>query len=289
MVRFIVLYSFLESLSRKINCSYPGGDCDGSVVDLKEKSEEYVNIENDYSDEMEIPEFERMDSDEKLLRYKFEKQDHVIKERLKTAVLDERTKTSYMSKLNKLMFKSLKSHEKLREIMQLDRYKTRMEGSIDAYTPNTTQQKEAVKASKTNTQLSTTMVLNDNIINLVHHVKSLNANDSGKQNRTIQHRKKLRSLDAYAESLLYVNKIYNRAYGIERRKVPAHMPHLLDRTIIDEMQRKFAHEFDMTSSHRMRDPQDMQFAFSYYYFLISEKREVSVEEIFDAYDTDGSK
>nr|XP_012221033.1 PREDICTED: N-acetylglucosamine-1-phosphotransferase subunits alpha/beta [Linepithema humile] len=98
-----------------------------------------------------------------------------------------------------------------------------------------------------------------------------------------------RGLDTYAESLLYVNKIYNVAYGLERRRVPAHMPHLIDKWVMNSMQQKFKSEFKKTSSHKVRDPEDMQFAFSYFYFLTSEKRKVTIGEIFDMFDTDNSR
>jgi hypothetical protein len=104
-----------------------------------------------------------------------------------------------------------------------------------------------------------------------------------------QWKRNTRGLDTYAESLLYVNKIYNVAYGFERRRVPAHMPHLIDRRVVNNMQQKFESEFKKTSSHRMRHSEDMQFAFSYFYFLSSEKRKVSVGEIFDMFDTDKSR
>lgn len=98
-----------------------------------------------------------------------------------------------------------------------------------------------------------------------------------------------RGLDTYAESLLYVNKIYNAAYGFERRRVPAHMPHLVDKWIVSSMQEKFELEFKKTSSHKVRNLEDMQFAFSYFYFLSSEKRRVPVGEMFDMFDTDKSR
>ncbi|XP_077270789.1 N-acetylglucosamine-1-phosphate transferase subunits alpha and beta isoform X1 [Temnothorax americanus] len=104
-----------------------------------------------------------------------------------------------------------------------------------------------------------------------------------------QWKRNARGLDTYAESLLYVNKIYNAAYGLERRRVPAHMPHLVDKWIVNSMQEKFDLEFKKTSSHKVRDPEDMQFAFSYFYFLSSEKRRVPVGEIFDMFDTDKSR
>ncbi|XP_018353638.1 PREDICTED: N-acetylglucosamine-1-phosphotransferase subunits alpha/beta isoform X2 [Trachymyrmex septentrionalis] len=104
-----------------------------------------------------------------------------------------------------------------------------------------------------------------------------------------QWKRNARGLDTYAESLLYVNKIYNAAYGLERRRVPAHMPHLIDKWIVNNMQEKFESEFKKTSSHKVRDSEDMQFAFSYFYFLYSEQRKVSVGEIFDMFDTDKSR
>ncbi|XP_034943289.1 N-acetylglucosamine-1-phosphotransferase subunits alpha/beta [Chelonus insularis] len=125
---------------------------------------------------------------------------------------------------------------------------------------------------------------NDDIINLVH----IN-NDKSDKNKYPSHlKRKTRRLDTYAESLLYVNRIYNAAYGFERRRVPAHMPHLLDKWIIDDMQNKFHSEFRKTSSHRIRNSQDMQFAFSYFYYVVSEKYQSSIGDIFDRFDTDKS-
>ena len=36
-------------------------------------------------------------------------------------------------------------------------------------------------------------------------------------------------LDTYAESLINVHRLYNREFGTENRKVPAHVPHFIDR------------------------------------------------------------
>ncbi|XP_015586820.1 N-acetylglucosamine-1-phosphotransferase subunits alpha/beta [Cephus cinctus] len=127
--------------------------------------------------------------------------------------------------------------------------------------------------------------LNDDIINLVHMNHSEKSNKLRHSNNW-KHRN--RQLDTYAESLLHVNKIYNTAYGFERRRVPAHMPHLLDKWIVMDMQKRFRLVFKKTSNHRVRDAEDMQFAFSYFYFLMSEKRNVSTAEIFAMFDTDKS-
>ena len=41
-----------------------------------------------------------------------------------------------------------------------------------------------------------------------------------------------RLMDAFADSLKHVNKLYNKAYGYHARKVPAHMPHMINREIM---------------------------------------------------------
>lgn len=45
--------------------------------------------------------------------------------------------------------------------------------------------------------------------------------------------------DTYAESLLYVNRLYNQEFGFEPRKVPAHMPHLIDTDIMESLQARY--------------------------------------------------
>ncbi|XP_068087207.1 N-acetylglucosamine-1-phosphotransferase subunits alpha/beta [Anabrus simplex] len=92
--------------------------------------------------------------------------------------------------------------------------------------------------------------------------------------------------DTFAESLLYVNRLFNQEFGFEVRKVPAHMPHLIDKKVMQELQKRFSKQWDLTSSHKIRSPQDMQFAFSYFYFLMSEKYIRPLEEVFDTFDTD---
>ncbi|XP_059483014.1 N-acetylglucosamine-1-phosphotransferase subunits alpha/beta [Neocloeon triangulifer] len=95
-------------------------------------------------------------------------------------------------------------------------------------------------------------------------------------------------LDTFADSLLHVNRLYNNAFGFEARKVPAHSAHLIDKDVMAELQKRFPREWDVTSSHKFRSPMDMQFAFSYYYFLMHEKEDVHIGEIFDMFDTDKS-
>lgn len=51
---------------------------------------------------------------------------------------------------------------------------------------------------------------------------------------------------------------------------------------------RFSAAFDVTSSHKIRSSNDMQFAFSYYYFLMSEIQTLEIYEIFDIFDVDQS-
>lgn len=94
--------------------------------------------------------------------------------------------------------------------------------------------------------------------------------------------------DTFADSLRYVNKLLNGQFGFTSRKVPAHMPHMIDRLIMQELQDTFPEEFDKTSGHRVRHSEDMQFAFSYFYFLMSAQQQLNVSEVFDEIDTDHS-
>ncbi|XP_067111161.1 N-acetylglucosamine-1-phosphotransferase subunits alpha/beta isoform X3 [Osmerus mordax] len=94
--------------------------------------------------------------------------------------------------------------------------------------------------------------------------------------------------DTFADSLRYVNKLLNGQFGFTSRKVPAHMPHMIDRLIMQELQDMFPEGFDKTSSHRVRHSEDMQFAFSYFYFLMSALQQLNVSQVFDEIDTDHS-
>lgn len=42
--------------------------------------------------------------------------------------------------------------------------------------------------------------------------------------------------DTFADSLRHVNKLLNGKFGFTSRKVPAHMPHMIDRIVMQELQ-----------------------------------------------------
>lgn len=51
---------------------------------------------------------------------------------------------------------------------------------------------------------------------------------------------------------------------------------------------RFPEEFDRTSLHKVRHSEDMQFAFSYFYYLMSALQPLNVAQVFDEVDTDHS-
>nr|CAD7401691.1 unnamed protein product [Timema cristinae] len=64
--------------------------------------------------------------------------------------------------------------------------------------------------------------------------KSLSKHQNLKKLYKSLHKRK--SVDNFAASLIHVNKLLNQKYGFEVRKVPAHMPHLIDREIMEKLQ-----------------------------------------------------
>ncbi len=56
----------------------------------------------------------------------------------------------------------------------------------------------------------------------------------------------------------------------------------------DLLHYRFPKEWDVTSSHKIRSSDDMQFAFSYFYFMMSEPKPTTVESVFDEFDNDHS-
>lgn len=97
-----------------------------------------------------------------------------------------------------------------------------------------------------------------------------------------------RLFDAYSSSLLHVSRVYNKAFGYKARKVPAHMPHMVDRDVIYEMQTRFLPYFEATSSHKLRHGEDMQFAFSFNYYVDGVKKSKNLDDVFNEIDTDKS-
>ena len=95
-----------------------------------------------------------------------------------------------------------------------------------------------------------------------------------------------RLLDAYGDSLLYVHRLYSADYGYSQRSVPAHIPHFVDLDVLAALRAKYFNEWQKTSGHVFRQGDDMQFSFSYAHFMLNEKKDFAIEEIFHEFDTD---
>jgi len=93
--------------------------------------------------------------------------------------------------------------------------------------------------------------------------------------------------DTFGDSLKKVNRLYNREFGYAARKVIAHMPHFIDVDIMTDLVARFPQEWEQTSSHRLRSGQDMQYAFAYFYYLMSVEDLFNTDEEFGNLDTDG--
>lgn len=109
------------------------------------------------------------------------------------------------------------------------------------------------------------------------------------QQFSVPRRRGRRLLDTFGDSLRHVNKLYNKAFGYSARKVPGHMPHMVDKDIMNDLQDMFPEEWAVTSSHKIRSSDDMQFAFSYYYYLMGVTKNVTIGQVFDEMDTDKSR
>lgn len=107
-------------------------------------------------------------------------------------------------------------------------------------------------------------------------------------NSTLIDKVRKNTFDAYGSSLQHTNRIFNLKYGFKPRHVPAHVPVLIDRNVMSDLQSNFTKEFERTSRNRFRSADDMQFSLSYYYYVIHEKIQKSIAEIFDMFDSDES-
>ncbi|XP_065369836.1 N-acetylglucosamine-1-phosphotransferase subunits alpha/beta isoform X2 [Calliphora vicina] len=96
------------------------------------------------------------------------------------------------------------------------------------------------------------------------------------------------SKDIYSQSLIHTNMLLNQRYGFRARNVLGHVGFLLDKSIVNSMQEQFYKEIAITAKNRFRAPNDLQFAFAYYSYVMEETKRVTVKEIFNEFDTDHS-
>jgi len=118
--------------------------------------------------------------------------------------------------------------------------------------------------------------------------ESESESESEREPRTAYRRH--RRLDTYGDSLVHSNKLISGVFGRRTRKVPAHMPHLIDRIAMHQLQRTFPAEFQATSAHRFRSSADVQYAFAYMWWLIEggARRGIALQRYWQReLDTDG--
>ncbi|XP_019744135.1 N-acetylglucosamine-1-phosphotransferase subunits alpha/beta-like [Hippocampus comes] len=94
--------------------------------------------------------------------------------------------------------------------------------------------------------------------------------------------------NTFSEALRHVDRLYNLKFGGMSRKAISHAPYMIDKFVMQELQDAFPEEFRKTSSHRWRQSDGMQYAFSYFYFLMSVKQQANISKVFDAADKDHS-
>jgi UDP-N-acetylglucosamine-lysosomal-enzyme len=56
---------------------------------------------------------------------------------------------------------------------------------------------------------------------------------------------------------------------------------MIDRDVMEELQQRWPDLWDATASHRLRHPQDMQYAFAYFYYLIHARVEYNLTQVWE--------
>ena len=96
-----------------------------------------------------------------------------------------------------------------------------------------------------------------------------------------------RLLDMYSESLRFTSSLFNARFGHTSRKTAAHAPLLMDKHVVQEIVSTWPDQFEATSRHRFRHPLDLQYQFTYVYYVLSEPAPLDVPAFFQQMDLDG--
>lgn len=97
-----------------------------------------------------------------------------------------------------------------------------------------------------------------------------------------------RLADTYRSSLIYTNLQLIRMFGVNDRFVPAHMPHLINKHVMEIIEKNMTSLYNQTIHHRFRENNDLQYAFLYFHYLYHleyMKKENRSRELFDQLDT----
>ena len=76
-----------------------------------------------------------------------------------------------------------------------------------------------------------------------------------------------RLLDSYGESLVFTSLQLTRLFGSVGGSVPAHMPHLINKSVMGDIEVKLSQYVNETVRHRFRENDDLQYAFLYFHYL----------------------
>ena len=97
--------------------------------------------------------------------------------------------------------------------------------------------------------------------------ESLNGTEPHPSNQTDARR--LSSIDE--ETVIATNYLLVKTYGKQDRKVPASVPHFLNRSMLAKLEKEFAEPIQRTLAHRFPRGSDLNFAFLYYWFVYNEE------------------
>ena len=97
--------------------------------------------------------------------------------------------------------------------------------------------------------------------------ESLNGTEPHPSNQTAARR--LSSIDE--ETVIATNYLLVKTYGKQDRKVPASVPHFLNRSVLAKLEKEFAEPIQRTLAHRFPRGSDLNFAFLYYWFVYNEE------------------
>ena len=81
--------------------------------------------------------------------------------------------------------------------------------------------------------------------------------------------RRLSSIDE--ETVIATNYLLVKTYGKQDRKVPASVPHFLNRSMLAKLEKEFAEPIQRTLAHRFPRGSDLNFAFLYYWFVYNEE------------------
>ena len=78
--------------------------------------------------------------------------------------------------------------------------------------------------------------------------------------------------DVSTATLLATNFFFREHYGNANRRVPAGIPHFLNRSVLAAIEQELAEPVQRTVAHRFTHESDLHFAFTYYWFVQKEER-----------------